>query len=74
MWYICLYLSFVMHELEESIMAERRKIKKKTVMYTGRARQNKENKSFEIRKFLIRHLIWNIGTKQNKINEEVVKV
>lgn len=46
-----------MHELEESIMAERRKIKKKTVMYTGRARQNKENKSFEIRKFLIRHLI-----------------
>ena len=46
-----------MHELEESIMAERRKIKK-TVLYTGRARQNKENKSFEIRKsFLIRHLI-----------------
>ena len=74
MWYICLNLSFVMHELEESIMAERHKIRK-TVMYTGRARQNKENKSFEMREsFLIRRLIWNIGTKQNKINEEVVKV
>lgn len=46
-----------MHELEESIMAERHKIRK-TVMYTGRARQNKENKSFEMRElFLIRRLI-----------------